>query len=389
MHALVVNRYPPPTSLYQYAHDLVEANSGRSTLLNIKNESPRWVNPHEGIDIKPSLNRNFFLSGLLSRFTFKEARKFILGVSPSYDFVVHLVAPFASPAFAHGFPTVVTIHDSPLALFKQGLYRKTDESVSTYNNRMRIVRIMYQKAMKLPFLSVNSKHIASAMKEFGYEGEIFVTYPKISSAFQRLDDRMGTRRKLGLPEDKVLILSVSIGEIRKNLEIVKKVMERVKNWASFVRVGTDIGSQYHFSNLDSDTLNSIYNACDLMLVPSLEEGFGYPVAEALKVGLPVVASDIEIFREVAGDCVIYVDPQSVEDISRGLQEALENREILSKKGQKNLHLNNSPEVWTQCILGWLMRSEVDSILTGSQTLDLFLQTHKMSSPRVPWCLYHT
>ena len=115
----------------------------------------------------------------------------------------------------------------------------------------------------------------------------------------------------------------------------------------------------------------------------------HPVAEALKVGLPVVASDIEIFREVAGDCVIYVDPQSVEDISRGLQEALENREILSKKGQKNLHLNNSPEVWTQCILGWLMRSEVDSILTGSQTLDLFLQTHKMSSPRVPWCLYHT
>ena len=115
----------------------------------------------------------------------------------------------------------------------------------------------------------------------------------------------------------------------------------------------------------------------------------HPVAEALKVGLPVVASDIEIFREVAGDCVIYVDPQSVEDISRGLQEALENREILSKKGQKNLHLNNSPEVWTQCILGWLMRSVVDSILTGSQTLDLFLQTHKMSSPRVPWCLYHT
>ena len=123
-------------------------------------------------------------------------------------------------------------------------------------------------------------------------------------------------------------------EIRKNLEIVKKVMERVKNWASFVRVGTDIGSQYHFSNLDSDTLNSIYNACDLMLVPSLEEGFGYPVAEALKVGIPVVASDIEIFREVAGDCVIYVDPQNVEDISRGLQEALENREILSKKGQE-------------------------------------------------------
>jgi glycosyltransferase involved in cell wall biosynthesis len=43
-------------------------------------------------------------------------------------------------------------------------------------------------------------------------------------------------------------------------------------------------------------------------MPSFAEGFGLPVAEALAAGTPVIASNIEAFREVGGDAIDYVDP---------------------------------------------------------------------------------
>ncbi len=43
-------------------------------------------------------------------------------------------------------------------------------------------------------------------------------------------------------------------------------------------------------------------------MPSFAEGFGLPVAEALAAGTPVVASDIEAFREVGGEAIDYLDP---------------------------------------------------------------------------------
>ena len=63
-----------------------------------------------------------------------------------------------------------------------------------------------------------------------------------------------------------------------------------------------------------------------LLLPSFAEGFGLPVLEAMKVGTPVVASDIPVFRELFDDAVEYVDPYSPEDIGRGIREVLENCE---------------------------------------------------------------
>lgn len=334
MHSIIVNRFPPPTSLYHYAKDLADANSGNSALLNILTVSPKWKNTHSGIDIHPLLGHNFFISGLLSRFTFVQARRFIIRNLSDNGTIIHMVAPFGSPAFAHGLPITATIHDSPKALFEQGLYRRMDEPASAYANRMRVSQIFYRMAMRLPFLSVNSKHVANSLLEYGYSGEIFVTYPVISSTFKPIENRLELRKRLGLPANRILILSVSIDEVRKNLGMVKKIMGQVSEWASIVRVGSDIGSGFHFSNLDPEMLNMVYNACDIMLLPSLEEGFGYPIAEALKVGLPVVASDIEVFREVAGQSAVFVNPHSSDDILRGLRDALGQKDTLVMNGME-------------------------------------------------------
>ena len=98
-----------------------------------------------------------------------------------------------------------------------------------------------------------------------------------------------------------------------------------------VRVGKPILDSSSFSNVDPQTINKIYNACDVLIMPSLEEGYGYPVPEAMTVGLPVVCSDIEVFHELCGDSGIYFNPLSVEDFRDAVKASIENYEMYSNK----------------------------------------------------------
>ena len=65
-----------------------------------------------------------------------------------------------------------------------------------------------------------------------------------------------------------------------------------------------------------------YQNASCLLYLSLYEGFGIPLAEAMTLGCPLVASDIAVFREVAGEVAIYVDPSDVESIAAGLEQVL-------------------------------------------------------------------
>lgn len=61
--------------------------------------------------------------------------------------------------------------------------------------------------------------------------------------------------------------------------------------------------------------------------PSLYEGFGMPVLEAMKACVPVIASDISVLREVGGKACYYVDPLSEEDLARAISEIMKDREM--------------------------------------------------------------
>lgn len=82
---------------------------------------------------------------------------------------------------------------------------------------------------------------------------------------------------------------------------------------------------------------SLYQACKVFVYPSLYEGFGLPVLEAMQLGAPVITSNISSLPEVAGDAAILIDPYSVLDIRTGLQEVLTNdivREDLRRRGKQ-------------------------------------------------------
>jgi glycosyltransferase involved in cell wall biosynthesis len=80
------------------------------------------------------------------------------------------------------------------------------------------------------------------------------------------------------------------------------------------------------TSVSDEYLDKIYAACSCLLVPSEGEGFGLPLIEAAVKGKPIVARDIPVFREVAGDHAYYFDGLSAADLSERLKLWLALRE---------------------------------------------------------------
>jgi glycosyltransferase involved in cell wall biosynthesis len=73
---------------------------------------------------------------------------------------------------------------------------------------------------------------------------------------------------------------------------------------------------------DDDTLRILYSSAAAFIYPSLNEGFGIPLLEAMACGTPVVAADTPVFREVAGDAVLYFDPADPDALAGAMDASL-------------------------------------------------------------------
>ncbi|MGZ6298775.1 MAG: glycosyltransferase family 4 protein [Parachlamydiaceae bacterium] len=87
--------------------------------------------------------------------------------------------------------------------------------------------------------------------------------------------------------------------------------------------------------LTDSEIMSLYEEADIFVYPSLYEGFGLPVLEAMACGCPIVASNVFSLPEVVGEAGMLVDPYDVDMIARALSAVLENDELkreMSRKG---------------------------------------------------------
>jgi len=73
--------------------------------------------------------------------------------------------------------------------------------------------------------------------------------------------------------------------------------------------------------VDDTVLAALYRSATAVVQFSLDEGFDYPVAEAMSFGAPLVLSDIAVHREVAGDCALYAPPGNVDALTAALLQS--------------------------------------------------------------------
>ncbi|MBI4673044.1 MAG: glycosyltransferase family 4 protein [Chloroflexi bacterium] len=90
-------------------------------------------------------------------------------------------------------------------------------------------------------------------------------------------------------------------------------------------------------NASRADLDALYAHCDAFVFPSLYEGFGLPVLEAMRAGAPVITSNVSCLPEIAGDAALLVEPQNADALASALRRILDDERVrvkLSEAGER-------------------------------------------------------
>ena len=109
-----------------------------------------------------------------------------------------------------------------------------------------------------------------------------------------------------------------------------------------------LNSYIHLTGyIPRDKLGSLYKKALCLLFPSLYEGFGFPILEAMSCGVPVITSNTSSMPEVAGDAALLVDPYNVNALAEVLYKVMKSEDLrkrLMAKGFERIRLFS----WERC-----------------------------------------
>lgn len=257
-----------------------------------------------------------------------------------------------SPAYALPvrlrIPGVVTVHD--LAFMRYA-------DVHPRPNRMYltwITRLSVKRAERIIAVSESTKQELVELLAVPSH-KIAVIHNGVSSRFRRAaqSEVLRIRERYELPEK--YILYVGNIEPRKNLPLLLQAFDQLKSHADIPHQLVILGQRawlhgavdntwqglkskaaIRFTGyVPADDLPALYSGAEVFVYPSLYEGFGLPILEAMACGTPVITSSTSSMPEVAGDAAELVDPHSVDALSNALLHLLKDgrrRHELVQKG---------------------------------------------------------
>lgn len=178
-----------------------------------------------------------------------------------------------------------------------------------------------------------------------------LNYPYTPMPREEADNRL---TRFGLAPTQRFILHVGGNQWYKNrfgvLKIFFLLLKRAgcgdlllvmagKPWTremrQFARANQIERSAVELTGVAEEDLRALYSRAEVLLFPSLAEGFGWPVAEAQSCGCPVVASNRAPMTEVGGSAAVYVDPLDYESAAAAVAGAIGSRSVVHETSRSN------------------------------------------------------
>ncbi len=161
------------------------------------------------------------------------------------------------------------------------------------------------------------------------------------------------RQQNGVSSSEICLLNVGSNHPRKNistiLNVVKILKEKgisIKFWKAgadftdddkkFIETQSLENEVSYIGQPEKPTLVEIYNAADILIAPSLHEGFGITILEAMACGTPVITSNVSAMPEVAGDAGILVEPTNSQEIADAVEKLYKDAAYRQKLVEKGL-----------------------------------------------------
>ena len=107
-------------------------------------------------------------------------------------------------------------------------------------------------------------------------------------------------------------------------------------WLSRLRQAPFAGHARHVGYVDDADREGLYAGARVLVLPSLDEGFGLPALEAMSAGVPVVASNRGSLPEVVGDAGTLVDPADIEGLAAAIDRTLSDPDVAARAGAAGL-----------------------------------------------------
>jgi len=239
---------------------------------------------------------------------------------------------------------IVTIHDLIFLKYPK-FYSFFDRKIHTWKIKRAI-----EKADLIIAISQQTKR--DIIEYFNVSKEkIRVIYQTCNDNFRKSyseTELLSTSKKFNLP--KYFILNVGTIEERKNLFSVVKAIKTTeiplvvigketkysKQIKQFITENNMQKQVYFLQNVSVTELAHIYKLATIFIYPSLYEGFGIPIIEAIFSKTPVITSNVSCLPEAGGDDSVYVNPMDIYDIRSKILHLWKNPEERLHRSEKSL-----------------------------------------------------